>query len=98
MTRHQLDQLRLYKGWCAFCHNEYTKNLLCVLEELSRQLYGVNATISNQFFGLFALDHKEIKLLIAHRAKHKSTHLLNDVDGIIIGGGVVVRPLQFPLG
>jgi hypothetical protein len=51
------------------------------------------------------LDHREIKSLVARRAKHKSTHLpyrfnthLNDVDDIIIGGGVVVRPLLFPLG
>jgi len=50
------------------------------------------------------LDHREIKSLVARRAKHKPTHLLyhfnthlNDVDDIIIGGGVVVHPLQFPL-
>ena len=56
-------------------------------------------------FRVILLDHKDIKLLVAHRAKHKSTQLpygfntpLNDVDNIIIGGGVVVRPLQFPLG
>jgi len=72
---------------------------------MSRQIYGVSATIPNRFFGLFALDHKEIKSLIARQAKHKSTHLpypfitrLNDVDDITIGGGVVVHPLQFPLG
>jgi hypothetical protein len=55
----------LYKGWCAFCHNEYTKNLLCILEEMSRQMYGLSATIPHQFLGLFSLNHKEIKLLVA---------------------------------
>ncbi len=60
---------------------------------------------THQLLGLFSLDHKEIKLLVARQAKHKSTHLLyrfktrlNYVDAIIIGGGVVARPLQFPLG
>ena len=40
LSRYQLEQLRLFKAWCALCHNEYTKNLLCVLEEMSRQIYG----------------------------------------------------------
>jgi hypothetical protein len=51
------------------------------------------------------LDHKEIKSLVARQTKHTSKHLpchfktrLNDVDGIIISGGVVARPLQFQLG
>jgi hypothetical protein len=95
----------LYEGWCAFGHNEYTKNLLCVLEEITRRIYGPSATIPNRIVGVFSLDQKEIKSLVARRAKHTSKHLpyhyktqLNDVDGIIIGGGVVARPLQFQLG
>jgi hypothetical protein len=51
ISRDHLEQLRLYKAWCAFCHNEYTKNLLCVVEEMSRQIYGPNATISNRCLG-----------------------------------------------
>jgi hypothetical protein len=105
MTRYQLEQLRLFESWCAFCHNEYTKNLLCVLEEIVRQLYGPSALIPNRFFGLFALDHEEIKSLVTRRSKNQKGFLpyqfktcLNDVDDIIIGGGVVVRPLQFPQG
>ena len=50
------------------------------------------------------MDHKEIKLLVACQAKHTSKCLpyhfktrLNDVGDIIIGGGVVARPLQFQL-
>jgi hypothetical protein len=35
ISRDHLEQLQLYKAWCAFCHKEYTKNLLCVLEEMS---------------------------------------------------------------
>jgi hypothetical protein len=60
---------------------------------------------TEQIFSFFSLNHKEIKSLVARQAKHKSKHLpchfktqLNDVDGIIIGGGVVARPLQFQLG
>ncbi len=105
MTCYQLGQLQLYEGWCAFCHNEYTKNLLCVLEEITRRIYGPSAMIPNRFLGAFSLDHKEIKLLVARQAKHTSKHLpyhfktwLNNVDGIIIGCGVVARPLQFQLG
>jgi hypothetical protein len=105
MTRYQLEQLRLYEGWCAFGRNEYTKNLLCILKEITRRIYGPSATIPNRILGVFSLDHKEIKLLVARQAKHTSTHLpyhfktqLNDVDGIIIDGGVVACPLQFQLG
>ncbi len=53
MSRYQLEQLRLFEAWCAFCHNEHTKNLLCVLEEMSRQIYGVSATIPNQCLEFF---------------------------------------------
>jgi len=53
ITHHQLEQLRLYEGWCAFCHNEYTKNLLCIPEEMSRQIYGVSATIPSRFLVFF---------------------------------------------
>jgi hypothetical protein len=105
MTRYQLEQLRLYEGWCAFGHNEYTKNFFCVLKEITRRIYGPSATIPNRILGVFSLDHKEIKSLVAHQAKHTSKHLpylfttqLNDVDGNIIGGGVVARPLQFQQG
>ncbi len=105
MTCYQLEQLRLFEGWCAFCHNEYMNNLLCVLEEITRQIYGPSATIPNRFLGVFSLDHKEIKSLVARRATHKTKHFpshfktrLNDVDEIIIGDGVVTRPLQFQLG
>ncbi len=72
MTRYQLEQLRLYEGWCAFCHKEYTKNLLCVLEEITRRIYGSSATIPNRTLGVFSLDHKEIKSLVARQAKHTS--------------------------
>jgi hypothetical protein len=60
---------------------------------------------THRFLGLFLLDHKDIKSLVARQAKNKKTPLpylfktrLNDVDDIIIGGGVVFHPLQFPLG
>ena len=105
ITRRQLDQLRLYEGWCAFCHNEYTKNLLCFLKEITRQIYGPSATIPNRFLGVFSLDHKEIKLLVTRQATHKTKHFpfhfktcLNDVNDIIIGGVGVTCPLQFQLG
>ena len=49
MARYLLEQLRLYEGWCAFCHNEYTKNLLCILEKITRQIYGPSAIIPNRF-------------------------------------------------
>ncbi len=75
ITRYQLEQLHLYEGWCAFCNNQYTKNLLCILEEITRWIYGPSATILNRFLGAFSLDHKEIKLLVACRAKHMSNHL-----------------------
>ena len=70
---------------------------------MSRQIYGLSATIPTQLLVLFSLDHKEIKLLIAHRAKKEVSHLpfhfsicLNVMEDVIIGGGVVARPLQFP--
>jgi len=95
----------LYEGWCAFGHHEYTKNLICVLEELVRRIYGPSATIPNRILGLFLLDQTEIKSLVAHRSKLTSTHLpsqfkfvFQEEDDIIIGCGVVARPLQFPLG
>jgi len=105
MNCYQMEQLRLYKSWCAFGHNEYTKNLICVLEDIARWIYGPSATIPNRILGLFSLDQTEIKSLVARQFKLKSKHLpyqfkigFKDVDDIIIGGGVVACPLQFQLG
>ena len=79
--------------------------MLCIPEEITRRIYGPSTTIPNRILRVFSLDHKEIKSRVARRAKYTSKHLpshfktrLNDVDGIIIGGGVVARPLQFQLG
>ena len=105
MSRYQMEQLRLYESWCAFGYNEYTKNLICVLEEIARRIYGPSATITNRILGLFLLDQTEIKSLVAHRSKLTSTNLpyqfkfgFQEEDDIIIGCGVVARPLQFQLG
>ena len=102
MTCYQLEQLWLYEGWCAFCHNEYTKNLLCALEEKTRRIYGPSATIPNRILGAFSLDIRKSSCLL-HVKQNTCQNIyltisLNDVDGIIIGGGVVARPLQFQLG
>ena len=93
MSRYQLEQLRLFEAWCAFCHNEYTKNLICVLEELTRRIYGPSATIPNRILGLFSMQ--SLVPLVAHRSKLTSTKLpyqfkfeLNEDDDINIGCGV----------
>ncbi len=65
MTHYQLEQLRLYKSWCAFGHKEYSKNLICVLKEITRRIYGPSAMIPNRILGFF---HWIIK---------KSSHLLH---------------------
>ena len=103
LTRYQLEQLRLYEGWCAFGHHEYTKNLMCVLEELTRRIYGPSATIPNRILGLFSMQ--SLEPLVAHRSKLTSTKLpyqfkfeLKEDDDINIGCGVIARPLQFQLG
>jgi len=44
-----LDQLRLYEDWCAFLHNEHTKNKLCILEAIARNVYGPNDTIPHRY-------------------------------------------------
>jgi len=98
------DQLRLYEGWCAFLHNEHTKNLLCVLEAIARNVYGPNDTIPHRYLKGFSLDHKDIKWLVERRAENKSTtqlYLFNlcshDSEDMIIGEGIGIRPLQFSL-
>jgi hypothetical protein len=65
MSRYQMEQLWLYESWCAFGNHEYTKNLICVLEEIARRIYGPSATIPNRILGLFSLDQTEIKSLAA---------------------------------
>ena len=99
------DQLRLYEGWCAFLHNEHTKNLLCVLEAIARNVYGPNDTIPYRYLKGFSLDHKDIKSLVERRAKNQSSTQLyrfnlcsHDSEDTIIGEGIGSRPLQFLLG
>ena len=65
MTCYQLEQLRLYKSWCVFGHNEYSKNLIGILQEITRWIYGQSATIPNRILGFF------------HWIKKKSSHLLH---------------------
>jgi hypothetical protein len=99
------DQLRLYEGWCAFLHNEHTKNLLCVLEAIVRKVYGPNDTIPYCYLKGFSLDQKDIKLLVERRAGNKSSTQLyrfnlrsHDWENMIIGEGIGSRPIQFSLG
>jgi hypothetical protein len=99
------DRLRLCEGWCAFLHNEHTKNLLCVLEAIARNVYGPNDTIPYGYLKAFSLDHKDIKLLIERQAKNQSSTQLyhfnlcsHDSKDTIIGEGICSRPLQFSLG
>jgi len=99
------DQLRLYKGWCAFFHNEHTKNLMCVLEAIARNIYGPNDTIPHRYLKAFSLDHEDIKSLVERRAENKSSTKLyrfnlrsHDSEDMIIGEGIGSRPLQYSLG
>ena len=99
------DQLRLYEGWCAFFHNEHTKNLLCVLEAIARNVYGPNNTIPDRYLKVFSLDHEDIKSLVERRAENKSSTKLyrfnlcsHDSEDTIIGEGIGSRPLQLSLG
>ena len=99
------DQLRLYEGWCAFLHNEHTKNLLCVLGAIARKVYGPNDTIPYRYLKGFSLDHKDIKSLVERQAENKSSTQLyrfnlrsHDLEDTIIGEGIGSRPLQFLLG
>jgi hypothetical protein len=99
------DQLRLYEGWCAFLHNEYAKNILCVLEAISRKVYGPNDTIPSRYLKGFRLDHKDIKSLVERRAENKCFTQLyrfnlcsSDTEDMIIGEGIGSRPIQFSLG
>ena len=99
------DQLRLYEGWCAFFHNEHTKNLLCVLEAIARNVYGPNNTIPDRYLKVFSLDHEDIKSLVERRAENKSSTKLyrfnlcsHDSEDMIIGEGIGSRPLQLSLG
>jgi hypothetical protein len=101
----KFDQLRLYEGWCAFLHNEHTKNLMCVLEAIARNVYGPNDTIPYRYLKGFSLDHKDIKSLVERRAKNKSSTQLyrfnlcsHDSEDTIIGEGIGSRPLQYSLG
>jgi len=99
------DQLRLYEGWCAFLHNEHTKNFLCVLEAIARNVYGPNDTIPYRYLKGFSLDHEDIKSLVEGRAENKSSTQLyrvnlrsRDLEDTIIGEGIGSCPLQFSLG
>ena len=99
------DQLQLYKGWCAFLHNEYTKNVLCVLEAIVRKVYGPNDTIPYRYLKGFSLDHKDIKSLVECQAENKSFTQLyrfnlcsHDSEDMIIGEGIGSCPIQFLLG
>jgi hypothetical protein len=53
LSNYQNEQLQLYKAWCAFAHNEYTKNKLCVLEEISKKIMGPVQQYRTDFSGYF---------------------------------------------
>jgi hypothetical protein len=78
---------------------------MCVLESISRKVYGPNDTIPSRYLKGFSLDHKDIKLLVERRAEKKCLTQLyrfnlcsQDLEDMIIGEGIDSRPIQFSLG
>jgi hypothetical protein len=80
------------------------KNILCVLEAISRKVYGPNYTIPYRYLKAFSLDHKDIKSLVERRAENKCFTLYRfnlcsrDSEDMIIGEGIGSHPIQFSLG
>ncbi len=69
ITKKELDQLKLMEAFNAFWHNEYLKNMICILATLSQKVYGPNISIPDKLLKLYMLDDPNVK---AHHQKFRA--------------------------
>jgi hypothetical protein len=40
LSPHHIDELQVYKAWCHVGQNEHLKNIICILEQICKRVYG----------------------------------------------------------
>jgi hypothetical protein len=103
LSPRHIDELQVYKAWCHFGQNEHLKNLICILKQICKRVYGKNVTIPKRLLNAFLLDTNEINKLVSRQADNTAKVFpyqyltkLNGEDCVI--SGLAARLLQFPLG
>ncbi len=56
----QKESLMLFEGFCIFGYREFYKNLLCILVEVNKTMYGNNEDVTRKLKGIFLLGRPGI--------------------------------------
>jgi hypothetical protein len=95
--------LKLLEGFSLFGYQEYYKNLLCILVEAYRTIYGINTTVLKKLMDVFDLISQKVTGHMMKRHKYTSPDfqhsyriICNQTKPII--HNTVTQPVQFPLG
>jgi hypothetical protein len=52
----QKESLMLFEGFCIFCYREFYKNVLCILMEVNKIIYGNNGYVPGKLLDIFLLS------------------------------------------
>jgi hypothetical protein len=55
------ELLMLFDGFCIFGYREFYKNLLCILMEVNKTIYGNNGYVPDKLLDIFLLSCPEIR-------------------------------------
>jgi hypothetical protein len=58
----QKELLMLFEGFCIFGYREFYKNLLCILMEVNKTIYGNNGDVPDILLNMFLLSCPEIRI------------------------------------
>ena len=93
----------MLEGFSLFGYQEYYKNLLCILVEAYRTIYGINTTVLKKLMDVFDLISQKVTGHMMKRHKYTSPDfqhsyriICNQTKPII--HNTVTQPVQFPLG
>ncbi len=98
------EYLQLYESWRLFAYQEFYKNLLVILDEISLRTFGEKTSIQNRFCALFDL-HDDENMHAYLMKLSNNTHsdfglsyqtVMNNQSYTICSG--ITRPHQFSLG
>ncbi len=57
----QKELLMLFEGFCIFGYREFCKNMLCILMEVNKTIYGHNEDVPDKLLDIFLLSSSGIR-------------------------------------
>jgi hypothetical protein len=96
------ESLMLFEGFCIFGYREFYKNLLCILMEVNKTIYGNNGYVPDKLLDIFLLscpeigNHMNLRVVAPDPVFPQSYQTIINNQEFIIHNSVT-RPVQYSL-